>query len=282
MSNRAWSIVDITAMCLIPLSFLAAWRWDWFHDYAAHEPVRVWVLQIGLLLVFAVSLGLSKDRGPLGVVIDEANRVSLSRLQTFIWTVLLIGGIATAISVNLARDCHEPAEGVTPAEGSCAQSPFAIDLPDQLLTLAGISAGALGAGTVIGAQNRSRNPSRASFDDETGVRSDPVAEEMRAAGYVPMGITAGKPSPQDATLGDLVRGDVETDYYSLDLTRIQFLAFTLILAGGYAITFAQGLNQNPQQPIATFPGFDSGLNILLAISATTYAGTKAFRSTAIR
>ena len=78
MSNRAWSIVDITAMCLISLSFLAAWRWDWFHDYAAHEPVRVWVLQIGLLLVFAVSLGLSKDRGPLGVVIDEANRVSLS------------------------------------------------------------------------------------------------------------------------------------------------------------------------------------------------------------
>ena len=101
------------------------------------------------------------------------------------------------------------AAGTTPAEGSCAQSPFAIDLPDQLLTLAGISAAALGAGTVIGSQNRSRNPSRASFDDETGVRSDPVADEMRAAGYVPMGITAGKPSPGNATLGDLVRGDLK-------------------------------------------------------------------------
>ena len=31
---------------------------------------------------------------------------------------------------------------------------------------------------------------------------------------------------QDATLGDLVRGDLETDYYSLDLTRIQFLALS--------------------------------------------------------
>ena len=56
----------------------------------------------------------------------------------------------------------------------------------------------------------------------------------------------------------------------------------MILAGGYAITFAQGLNQNVQQPIATFPGFDSGMNILLAISATTYAGTKAFKSAAVR
>ncbi|MCA9860817.1 MAG: hypothetical protein KC438_13905, partial [Thermomicrobiales bacterium] len=74
-------------MCAIPLTFLAAWQWSWFRDAAAREPVRIWLLQLGLLLVFSIALGKSKGRGPLGVILDEADRVSLSRFQAFLWVV---------------------------------------------------------------------------------------------------------------------------------------------------------------------------------------------------
>jgi hypothetical protein len=270
MYSRTWSLIDIGAMCAIPLTFLAAWRWEWFGDHAAREPVRVWVLQIGLLLLFSLALGKSKGRGALGVVIDEASRVSLSRVQAFIWSVLLIGGIATAVTVNVARGCQTPAGGVTPVDGSCAGSPFAIDLPNQLLILAGISALTAGISAVVTVRGLTR---------ETRWTGSPEQiAQMDELGYLPRGIVAAKTSASRATLGDLVRGFTVIDNPGIDLTRVQFLALTLVLSGGYAVTFAQGLSQNVHQPIDAFPGFSSGLTILFGMSAGLYLGVKAVRT----
>src|SRR5215218_5946084 len=94
MSNRAWSVVDIVALCLMPLSFVGAWKWDWFQERAATQPVRILALQIGLLLLFSIALGKSKDRTAFGVLIDEACRISLGRLQAFLWTLIIVSGIA--------------------------------------------------------------------------------------------------------------------------------------------------------------------------------------------
>ena len=100
MSNRAWSVVDIAALCLIPVSFLAAWKWDAFQERAAVHPGWMLILDIGLLVVFALALGKSKDRRFIGVLIDEACRISLGRLQAFLWTLIIVGGLAAALTVN--------------------------------------------------------------------------------------------------------------------------------------------------------------------------------------
>jgi hypothetical protein len=279
MSNRAWSLVDIIALLLIPASFLAAWRWDWFGDYAAEHPVRLWSAQALLLIVFAVALGLSKNRGISGVLVDESNRLSLSRLQAALWSLILISGIAAALTINLGRECRSSTEDA--ANRACNQSPFDIDLPDELLVLAGIAAATLGAATILNTQNRNRVPAGAVWDGASLIRVDQVATEMYAAGYVPMGIVAAKPGAMSASLGDLVRGDLQSNYLALDLPRVQQLVLTIILAGAYAVTFAQNLGGSITQAV-TFPAFDNGLNVLLGISAATYAGAKAINSAAIK
>ena len=91
------------------------------------------------------------------------------------------------------------------------------------------------------------------------------------------GVVAARTNPDEATLGDLVRSTSITDNDALDLSRIQFLALTLILAGGYLVSFAQGMSEDVTKPAGSFPAFDSGMNALLGISAGVFASLKAFR-----
>ena len=271
MSNRMWSFVDIVALCLIPLSFLGAWKWDWFQERAATQPVRILLLQIGLLLVFAIALGKSKDRTAFGVLIDEADRVSLGRLQAFLWTLIIAGGIAAAVTVNLARECTAPPDGTEAAAGTCAQSPFSIEVPTDILALAGITAATFTVSSFLTNQGLTREVSP--------VRRNQLAlnNTQLSPGYVERGVIAGRDAPTDASLGDLVRGQFVSDNSALDLSRIQFLALTVILAGGYLVSFAQGMSADVLQPVGSFPAVDSGLNALLGISAGVFAGLKAFK-----
>lgn len=271
MSSRVWSVVDIGALGLIPLSFLGAWKWDWFQEHAATQPVRMLVLQIGLLLVFSIALGKSKDRSVFGVLIDEANRISLGRLQAFLWTLIIVGGIAAALTVNLARECKAPADGAEAAAGQCAQSPFSIEVPTDILVLAGITAATFTASSFLTNQGLTRavSPTRAG---QLALNNTSLAP-----GYVEKGLIAARGMPAEASPADLVRGQFVSDNASLDLARIQFLALTVILAGGYLVSFAQGMSMDVQQPVGSFPPVDSGMNALLGISAGVFATLKAFK-----
>lgn len=267
MSNRVWSIVDITAICLMPISFLAAWKLGWFQAWAAAHPGRVLIVQIGLLLVFALALGKSKDRTFFGILIDEACRISLGRLQAFLWTLIILGGLAAALTVNLARECKVPPDGTEPPASSCVQSPFNIDVPTDLLVLAGISAVTFTASAFLTNQGLTRDPNKTRTQNLDAL----------SPGYEPRGVIAARVNPEQASLGDLVRGMSISDNAALDLSRIQFLALTLILAGGYLVSFAQGMNLEVTQPVGSFPPVDSGLNALLGISAGVFASLKAVR-----
>jgi len=271
MSNRAWSVVDIVALCLMPLSFVGAWKWDWFQERAATQPVRILALQIGLLLLFSIALGKSKDRTAFGVLIDEACRISLGRLQAFLWTLIIVGGIAAALTVNLARECTAPPDGTEAVAGTCAQSPFSIEVPTDILALAGITAATFTVSSFLTNQGLTREMSPLRRN-QLALNNTPLS-----SGYVERGVMAARVDPTKASLGDLVRGQFVSDNSALDLSRIQFLALTVILAGGYLVSFAQGMSTDALQPVGSFPTVDSGLNALLGISAGVFASLKAFK-----
>ncbi len=199
----------------------------------------------------------------------KSDRVSLGRMQAFIWTLIIMGGIASALTVNLARECEAPKDGAEAVAGACAESPFSIEIPTEVLTLAGITAATLAASTYLTNQGLTAqmNPFRAA--------QLPPSRSNMAAGYIERGVMAARAAPTDATLGDMVRGKFSSDNSSLDLSRIQFLAITLILAGGYLVALAQGMSSDVSQTVGSFPPVDTGLNVLLGISAGTFAGLAA-------
>jgi hypothetical protein len=269
MSNRAWSIVDIIALLLIPLTSAAASQSTRIAELVVRHPVVTWIWMSMLFVTHALSLGLSKDRGILGVLVSQTNRVSLARFQGAIWGALLMTAIAAAVAVNVARGCSQA------ASQGCRENPLAIALPFSLLAIVSIAA----VTVLIASWNDSRSQqSRPRSGDPSKVldRYDSTLEEMIGLGYRPAGIIAAKLSPESATLGDLVRGELVSTYRSLDLARIQFMILSLVLGGLYAVALAEQIGAGTDRAVG-FPEPDWSLVALFALSAGVYLGSKLIR-----
>ena len=268
-----WRNIEWAAIVVMLLGFLAAWKWSWFSDHAARRPGWVLVLEIALVVIFLVTFGKSNDGTLLGVLIDEADRVSLGRLQMFLWIVVLYAGLATALTVNLARDCRTYPEGTDPPAGKCAESIFSIEVPTDMLKLVGITMASGAVSGLVIFQGLNRTP-RASVRDRG-------AEQLDGTDYEARGIIAARPEATEATLADTMRGSFVTDAPALDLSKVQFLVLTLLLAGAYLVAFAQGMSTDVSTPLGSFPAFDDGLINLLAISAAAYAGIKVLKDASL-
>src|SRR3990172_7429033 len=73
-------------------------------------------------------LGVAVHGNPLGILIDERNKMSLSRLQITVWTVIILSAVA---AIGLSRVQLN------------VRDPLAIAIPEELLWVLGITATAL-------------------------------------------------------------------------------------------------------------------------------------------
>src|SRR2546427_2881501 len=67
-----------------------------------------WLLTLILLAVFAAVAGQGITGLWRGLLIDERNKISLSRLQIVLWTVVVLSGFLTAALSNLAMGQPTP------------------------------------------------------------------------------------------------------------------------------------------------------------------------------
>lgn len=86
-----------------------------------------WIINLVLLLVFAVVAGKGVTGYWLGIIIDDRSKISLSRLQMLTWTIIVASGFLSAALFNLNL------------EGPGNPDPLDITIPQQLLWLMGIS-----------------------------------------------------------------------------------------------------------------------------------------------
>ncbi len=133
-----------------------------------HTRARMWAFFIVLPLMLAIAVVAghmvsSQWPGPpeswrcKGVFVDDRNRMSLSRLQMFLWTMLLVGGLWTAVLANV---------------GTGQPAPFEVVLPEQLWWALGLStASLLGTPLILrrktGGQESGSPPADASPPDPT-------------------------------------------------------------------------------------------------------------------
>jgi hypothetical protein len=86
-----------------------------------------WAISAAALLILAVVLGaVVAQKPPLGILVDERGRYSLTHLQIVVWTIVVLSLIS---GVFWGRVFHDAAHALD------------FTIPDELLTVIGISVG---------------------------------------------------------------------------------------------------------------------------------------------
>lgn len=225
-----------------------------------------WTWVLGLLLFATVAGGGITGCWPFGWLINEQYRMSLSRLQMCLWTIVVLASFATAVSINLVNR-H-------------LQDALHVAIPADLWLLLGISTTALVASPLILADKKRQNtniPERqrtlASMDMRYADAQSVPEQEAKARSS---GQLARNTSRAEASFADLLRGEQVGNCDVVDVARLQSLFFTLILVVVYTLALLESfeLQMIDGGVISAFPDVDAAFAALLGISTTGYLAAK--------
>ena len=84
--------------------------------FAPKYGICAWILAIGLLIALFRWIGYACKNIWFGILIDKRNKVSLSRFQMTLWTLVFLSAIFVAILINIFAGEANPLEIMIPAE----------------------------------------------------------------------------------------------------------------------------------------------------------------------
>lgn len=219
-----------------------------FSDQAIWGWVRfiAWIASMAAFVMFFWILGLSLKNRALGVLVNERNRYSLSRLQMSLWTIVIL----PALLVVLLNNLYEPGGGA------------AFTFNWQLLALLGISVTSVVSAPMI--------LSPKADIATVGATSQPSANPN------PLGVNAlvNNPTPDEASLRDFVLGEETSNAAGIDIGRIQMLTISLMAVVIYGWMIGAALLPPSPAHIAEMPAFNETLLGLVAISHAGYLAGK--------
>jgi hypothetical protein len=230
--------------------------------------LRSWLTDMVLILVVVVALGHAIRGGWFGWLVDQENRMSLTRLQIVLWTTLTVAAVVVAGVTNLLR---EPAAAATA---------FALVIPAQLWLLLGINVASATGTTILLGSKRAEDPTpralvRAGFTTEvvSTVKGQEVARNpartVRTGMQVADGIVTKNETPEQARFIDLFSGDELANSPYLDVGKVQMFLFTAIAVVGYALAVGAAFAAAPTAAFV-FPAFSESLLTLIAVSHAGY------------
>jgi len=174
--------------------------------------------------------GAERDGNWLGILIDERQRFSLTHFQVVLWTLVLLSLLAAIFLARLFG-------GTRPA------ALLDVEIPPEVLTLAGISGGSAVVATAI---------------------KSPRTTDIRAK------IAEGKKPTHFSQVFMVEEG--ESIDKVIDVTRFQNFFLTIIAVGAYVVLAVSDL-AGTAVPTG-YPGFNQDLLWLIGISHATYVGGK--------
>lgn len=221
---------------------------------AAH-PLLCWLVILVLLFVFTAVIGQGVTGRWQGLLIDERNKISLSRLQMALWTIVVLSAFFTAALFNITS--------------GNSGDPLAIGIPPMLWTLMGISTTSL-VGSPLIRNTKTARPANAAEQ----ARTLGVLQQQGNANATAQGQIVVNNAPQDARIADLFQGEETGNAAHLDLGKVQMFFFTLILVLSYAIALGN-MFATIAGFIDGFPPLTEGQVALLGISHAGYLLNKA-------
>jgi hypothetical protein len=213
---------------------------------------------LGALALLWVVFGLvTRGGNPLRLVVGADGRPSTSKLQWFLWTVVVVFSYVAIYAARASRGYYE-----------------AVDyIPYNLLLAMGLSIGTMVAAKAI----------TTSYVSSGQVNKPPVQPDAPAAGAPPAGappVAAGVTPTARATTG--AGAVLKDDDGAPDLSKIQMMAWTLIAIGVYLYAVfhvvPEILGLKPPLPAADkvpgLPNIDAALMVLMGLGQGAYLGKK--------
>jgi hypothetical protein len=221
----------------------------------------VWLILMVLLGFCFVVIGKGTTGVWEGLLIDTRNKMSLSRLQLILWTLVVLSAFLTVALFNIRN--------------TQMADPLHIKVPSQVWGLLGNSTVSFVTAATIKSQKKNL-----SVSDEVTQRT---TEALRKVGddpkklADPQGALVAYERPRDAGVSDLFKGDEVVAAAYLDLGKVQVFFFTLIIVFAYAAEIGALLYGAPH-PIKALPDLSTGIVALLGISHAGYLTSKAVPS----
>jgi hypothetical protein len=261
-----------------------------------------WLIDAAVLVLLVVVISAGVTGSPRGVLIDDRNRLSLSRLQTMLWTLLIVSAFSAAAVGNVRSGVDDP---------------LTIGVPEAVWMMLGISTVSFVGSPLILSTKRTAPaaaaggtispmlvPQSGASTTRARALTDRSAAAVASLGqdpsqYLVEGTVVVCQTPAGARWSDLFRGDEETNIGTVDLGKIQLFLFTFVVALVYAAALASTfaavdaaralpvssaaapVTPKPAQPLRDprkvdhFPLLDLGFVTLLGISNAGYLGGKA-------
>jgi hypothetical protein len=224
------------------------------------EGIRgVWWGTMVLLGLFIVVAGHGITGYWLGALIDSRSKMSLSRFQMILWTILIISAYLVSVVINVYRHKAEPTD---------------ILIPQMLWLLMGISTTSL-IGSPLLKNEKKKDAAGGGSPPDTSRSMDLLARQGVDTNRVDVeGSLVVNLSPDDAGWADLFRGEDVGNAGHLDMGKIQMFYFTLIIVFAYGSALAE-MFESMKSGITHFPALSSGTVALLGISHAGYLANKA-------
>ena len=219
-----------------------------------------WLVIMVLLGACCVVIGLGTTGLWRGLLIDSRNRMSLSRLQLLLWTVLVLSAFLTVAMFNIREDPMA--------------DPLNIEVPAQVWGLLGISTTSFVTAATIKSQKKNLEVTKEA-KDKTTAALEKVGENSNKLAD-PQGALVAYEQPENASVSDLFKGDEVISAAYFDLGKVQVFLFTLIVVFAYAAEVGAMLYS--MRIISALPELSTGIVALLGISHAGYLTAKAVPS----
>lgn len=214
------------------------------------------------IIAFIIALGVYRCNRPLGILIDERNLMSLSRFQSILWTIIILGSY---LVISLER---VKAGGIA--------EPLNIEINWQLWVLMGISMTSLVASPLILSNKKIKEPTSSNqinaVAQSLGISTDKLKQTCE-------GILYQNSTPQEAVFTDIFQGDELADTVCIDLAKVQMFIFTIVAAVSYVILQYHILATTEPKDIVSLPVLSEGFLTMLGISHAGYLTSKTINVT---
>jgi hypothetical protein len=214
----------------------------------------LWLIFMALMGITIVWIGYGITGVPLGFLIDPRNKMSLSRLQLVLWTIVILPAFLAAAAFNF---------------GVGAEDPVDITVPPEVWGLLGISAGSLVGSGIIRSGRDPADP--AAVAQARAAAPNPAAALAALAPFRNQEVVNAQ--PQQARVSDLFKGELVGSVDHLEVGKVQMFFFTLLVVFAYGKDIAAGFN-NASERIGSLPELSAGILALLAISHAGYLANK--------
>jgi len=181
--------------------------------------------------------------------------------------------------------------------------PLAIEIPEQLWILLGISTTSLVGSPLIRSTKTQKTPAGEVTDEEIRKYAEEKEKEYKQKGEdinatdssynidlanytkfvendaIINGLNDSNPDVKNASFSDLFKGDEKGNKRYVDMAKVQMFFFTLIIAFTYMVMLFNLIRTTAPAEISRFPELSDSMVALLGISSAGYLANKTYDHT---